>query len=176
MKSINDLKDIISESNISSLRVVETTSSANGYPSHVMPAITGFESWEQAEQFANANKLTLMWCDYRDGQNLWYRAHNAIEPMTITADDFGDSWSIEDNEEFWFEGFRQDMAECESIEQMQELIKVGEEIHDAFATLGDDEALLLYEGSLHRVIQAKNAICFYDEDVRHTELVAIDFL
>lgn len=174
MKSINDLQDIISESNISSLRVVETTSSRNGYPSHVLPAITGFESWEQAEQFASDNGLALMWCDYRDGQNLWYRANTASVPMTITADDFGDCWNIEDNEEFWFEGFQQDMASCESIEQMKELLKVGEEIHDAFGTLGDDEALLLCEGSLHRVIQVKNAISFYNEDVRHTELVAID--
>ena len=60
------------------------------------------------------------------------------------------------------------------LQQMRELLKDGEEIHEAFATLGDDEALLLYEGSLHRVIQAKNAIYFYDEGVRHTELVAID--
>lgn len=174
MKSINDLKDIISESGISSLRVIETTSSADGYPSHVIPAITGFESWEQAEQFASDNGLALMWCDYRDGQNLWYRANTASVPMTITADDFGDCWNIEDNIHSWFEGFQQDMAECESIEQMKELLKVGEGIADAFATLGEDEALLLFEGSLHRVIQVKNAISFYNEDVRHTELVAIE--
>lgn len=174
MKSINDLKDIISESNINSLRVVETTSNANGYPSHVMPAITGFESWEQAEQFAEAHNLTLMWCDYRYGQYLWYRANTASVPMTITADDFGDSYELVTSEEYWFDDFQEQMANCESIEQMRELLKDGEEIHDAFATLGDDEALLLFEGSLHRVIQAKNAIYFYDEDVNHTELVAID--
>lgn len=174
MKSINDLKDIISDSGHNCLRVIETTSSANGYPSHVLPAITGFESWEQAEQFANAYNLALMWCDYRDGQNLWHRANTASVPMTITADDFGYNWSVEDNEESWFQKFQQDMAECESIEQMKELLKAGEEIADAFATLGDEEALLLFEGSLHRVIQAKNAISFYDEDVNYTELVALD--
>lgn len=174
MKSINDLKDIISESGIAFLRVIETTSSANGYPSHVIPAITGFESWEQAEQFANAYNLTLMWCDYRNGQNLWYRANNAVIPMNISAEDYGDNYELVTSEEYWFDDFQEQMANCESIEQMQELLKVGEEIADAFATLGDDEALLLYEGSLHRVIQAKNAISFYNEDVRHTELVAID--
>lgn len=172
--TINDLKDIISESGISSLRVVETTSSRNGYPSHVLPAITGFESWEQAEQFAEDHNLTLMWCNYRAGQNLWCRWDHAIEPLNIIREYFGDNYDLVDDEEFWFEGFQQDMSSCESIEQMKELLKVGEEIHDAFATLGDDEALLLCEDSLRRVIQVNNAISFYDEDVRHTELVAIE--
>lgn len=174
MKSISDLKDIISESGIGSLRVIETTSSLNGYPSHVMPAITGFKSWEQAEQFAEAHNLTLMWCGYRNGQNLWSRGDIAVIPLSLNDYDFGDNYELVTSEEYWFDGFQQDMGNCESIEQMQELLKVGEEIHDAFATLGDDEALLLFEGSLHRVIQVQNAISFYDEDVDHTELVAID--
>lgn len=74
-----------------SMEIVETTSASNGYPEGIRKAVTGFESFAQAEEFARYNHLQLVWIDKRDGWHLWHRGGTALEPMKINMDTITDS-------------------------------------------------------------------------------------
>ena len=41
------------------LELISTTDSANGYPSNEMQAIIGFDNYEQAEELAEKNNLSV---------------------------------------------------------------------------------------------------------------------
>ena len=51
--------------------VVETTSGINGYPKDLQYAITGFKYFDEAQEFAEENGLTLISLHKRDGVHLW---------------------------------------------------------------------------------------------------------
>lgn len=53
------------------LDIVSVTSASNGYPQNVQLALIGFDTFEQAEDVANANGLTIVSLYKRDGWNLW---------------------------------------------------------------------------------------------------------
>lgn len=85
------------------LDIVSVTSASNGYPQNVQLALIGFDTFEQAEDVANANDLTIVSLYKRDGWNLWADQGAACGPIELCAEDYGDdyisfnsSWSVED--------------------------------------------------------------------------------
>lgn len=55
------------------LKVIQTTNSAIGYPSHLHPAIVGFKSFDEAEAMAKENHLQIQIFERRSGWSLWRR-------------------------------------------------------------------------------------------------------
>lgn len=51
--------------------IVSVTSASNGYPQNVQLALIGFDNFDQAEDVANANGLTIVSLYKRDGWNIW---------------------------------------------------------------------------------------------------------
>lgn len=76
------------------LAKIETTSERNGYPSHLRDAVIGFESFEQAKEFAEEFGFDLTYFEKRDGWQLWYRAGGvAFDPMLVSCNDYGDDYT-----------------------------------------------------------------------------------
>lgn len=74
------------------LDVESVTSSANGYPQNVQLALVGFDNFEQAEEVASANNLTLVILYKSDGQDLWRNINIAREPINLKAKYYGDDY------------------------------------------------------------------------------------
>lgn len=55
------------------LKVRPTTTASNGYPHNELPAIVGFDSYEQAERFADRYGFTLAHLELRDGHHFAHR-------------------------------------------------------------------------------------------------------
>ena len=73
--------------------IVETTSSLSGYPENLKWALTGFSSWEDAEDAAKALDGEIISLRRRDGQQLWTRDGRVFEPYTRVSES--------DDEEIW---------------------------------------------------------------------------
>ena len=74
------------------LELIETTSERNGYPRCLKKAIIGFDSMEEAREYAEQHNLSIEIFHKRDGWSLWYRTGNrAYDPFIRTAEDYGDT-------------------------------------------------------------------------------------
>lgn len=69
------------------LSYVETTSEGGGYPRNIQPAIIDFDSFEQAEDFANQHGLALEFVEKKDGWRLWYRTGNTAYEAIMDDED-----------------------------------------------------------------------------------------
>lgn len=91
----NDYLDLAEYSRYNALEYIETTSNSNGYPSNIKPAITGFNTFEDAENVARELGLNVEIFTTRDGWSLWVRNNNrTYEPFTISSEDYGDNYGV----------------------------------------------------------------------------------
>ena len=56
--------------------LIETTSERSGYPLDLKKAIIGFDSMEEAREYAEQHDLSIEIFHKRDGWNVWYRTGN----------------------------------------------------------------------------------------------------
>ena len=75
--------------------LIETTSERSGYPLNLKKAIIGFESMEEAREYAEQHDLSIEIFHKRDGWNVWYRTGDReYEPFTRTAEQYGDDYNL----------------------------------------------------------------------------------
>ena len=87
-----------------SLNFVEITQGMNGYPKGLYKAIAGFDSFEDAEYFAEKTNGEVVLLSRRDGHALWTNNGRQYEPLERV--DYIDEESYiafidEDNFEYW---------------------------------------------------------------------------
>ena len=86
------------------LELVTITQGMNGYPSGLYKAVSGFESFEDAEDFAKEVKGEVVLLTKRDGHQFWTNNGRQYEPLERV--DYIDEESYiafidEDNFEYW---------------------------------------------------------------------------
>lgn len=74
---------------MTTIKKIQTTSDANGYPTNLKNGYIGFETWAEAKKFAEEKDLALMCLSQKAGWQVWHREDSVYEPMTITAADYG---------------------------------------------------------------------------------------
>lgn len=173
MKNLSELKDIVSEYKeyAPNLEVVETTSERSGYPRHIIPAIIGFESWDQAELFCDENPdFQLIWLDRRDGWNLWHRGNTAVVPLDIERDleEKGELLKTPDEA---LESIKSNLESADTLDELYDMLDKYSSLCTAVNDLDDDEAIFLQNG-IWDVVKIKDVIEWH-EDVYHTVLAAI---
>ncbi|MBR1800651.1 MAG: hypothetical protein IJ767_04050 [Bacteroidaceae bacterium] len=159
--------DIISYSG-KMLSYVETTSSRTGYPENTSWAITGFEDYEEAEQFAKDNDLELIWLTKRDGWNLWFRADTYRgDKITIDDDTFGDNANVydtlrelDDDRREILNALISDGADINAIERFVLDWRHG---HDAMDGEGDNDVVAVWQEGVFDGVYTKHPAEFsYD--------------
>lgn len=173
MKNLSELKDIVSEYKkyAPNLEVVETTSERSGYPRYIIPAIIGFEDWDQAELFCDENPDSqLMWLDRRDGWNLWHRGNNAIVPLDIERD-LGEKGELYKTPDEALESIKSDLESADTLDELYDMLDKYSLLCAAANDLDNDEAIFLQNG-MWEVVKIKDVIEWH-EDVYHTVLAAI---
>lgn len=170
------MEDLRNISEIYGLQVINTTSARNGYPSHLQDAIIGFDNFEQAEEIARKEGLTLIWVDRRDGWQLWHRGKEAICPMNTEVEDYGDDYFfyesvkevIEDEKEV-ISALVEDEADYTKIDEAIE--RYGSLIEEA-AKLKKGQVVVAHSGYYYDTIYTTDIN--WSHDTKHYTLAAID--
>ena len=116
---------------MTTIKKIQTTSDANGYPTNLKNGYIGFETWAEAKKFAEEKDLALMCLSQKAGWQVWHREDSVYEPMTITAADYGDDYNFETDAEKYFESEREILEDCDTIEEAEEKLKTMREVIDA---------------------------------------------
>lgn len=155
--------DILQHKN---LEYIDTTSQANGYPCRLKKAVIGFESFEQAQEFADEYNLNLEVFKKRDGWAFWYRTRNkAFEPFVRTCEDYGDDYRFfesSDQFEFFENEVRDILVNCTDFEEAKQVIENAEKVYDEICNLSDDEFVVTRCGSYYDTIKKKTMQYEYD--------------
>lgn len=104
------------------LDIVSVTEASNGYPQNVQLALIGFDNFDQAEDVANANDLTIISLYKRDGWNLWAEQGAACGPIELGAEDYGDDYV----------SFNSSLSEEDLADDLRGAIDGIEELDDIF--------------------------------------------
>ena len=140
------------------LKFIETTSGMNGYPQDLMPALIGFNDYEEAEDFAREHGLQTYSFHKRDGWQLWERKNPAYEPMIITSDDYGDDYNMfthNELENYYENEVKPCLEDFDNMDDIKDFLNDEEEIMDELERCHDDEAVITYCGRYYDTIKVK---------------------
>lgn len=163
--NIAELADILE------LDYIETTSQRNGYPSNLKFALTGFDTFEQAQEVADEYGLSIEVFSKRDGWSLWYRTGNAAyEPFCNDEGDYGDNYSsiCKMDEQSFLEQEVDEVLryiEFEDVNSLVEFANNKKEIWDEVDAMDDDEIVITHFGKYYETI-GKRSMNFY-HDTQH---------
>lgn len=158
-----DLAEIASENG---LQVVDTTASRTGYPEALQKAIIGFDTFEQAEELAKENGLSIEAFKQHDGWDLWYRTGCQMgEAFLRSAEDFGDDYrgyTKEDLEGFYLNEVQPMVSDFEDFDSLRCFLDKMEKINDEIEDAEDDELVLTCCGEYYATIKARVMSYYYD--------------
>ena len=131
------------------LEIIETTSERNGYPRDLKLAITGFDTFEDAENLAKKYGLNIESFTSRDGWGVWYRTGGKMyKPFELDVyGDFGDNYS-EESEKDVCENLSERLEEdiFENIDEKIEFIKEQLELLEEISRASDDGVVVSHYG------------------------------
>lgn len=171
---------------------VETTSAWNGYPEHLVNAVIGFKTFDEAKEYADENGMDLIWLDRKDGWNLWHRGDQAYFPLTINEETLNDCQHIIRNvsevntmmqEEV---NFMFDNAEPEDARTTAEKLKAYASYFEELASAAEDlyEEIIILDSNGYMREDCKELPAWevvqehpieWREDNKQTMLAAINF-
>lgn len=179
MKNIEKLQALAEERG---LEVVTVTSGRNGYPEHLRPAVTGFESIKDAEAFAEAvGNCEVVSLHQRCGWQFWEREDFMMSDPYDMTDLYEDDGYInyflpdryESEEDFIdCEGIKDDLSDIDSFDGMIELLQAKKKVWEAIENMGEDEMVLEYLES-HEVETIKRYAMHYNHD-SHNYAIAVE--
>ena len=170
-----DLAEIASENG---LQLIDTTANSTGYPEWLQKAIIGFDTFEEAEELAKENGLSIEIFHKRDGWDLWYRTGStAYEPFRRSAEDFGDDYSEfskDDLEDFYENEVQPMVSEFESFDDLRSFLDKNEKIKDEIEDAEDDEIVITCCGEYYDTIKERTMSYNYDSHRYAIGLIDID--
>lgn len=139
-------------------------------------AIIGFDSFEQADELAKKNGLSIEIFTKRDGWNLWYRTGDkAWEPFERSAEEYGDDYrefSEEDLEGFYENEVQPFVSDFADFASLRSFLDNKEKIYDKIEEADDDELVITSEGNYYDTI--KKITMEYEYDTHHYAIGLID--
>lgn len=126
----------------------------------------GFDSFEEAQEYARVNGGDIVELHKRDGEHIWRNDGRTNKPYKLDGDTYGDDYmTYTDADEWWEEEFqsfniREYRCPAQAIERLQKM----EEIYDAIWALEENQQLLIHKPSLRYEIIAIETMS-YREDV-----------
>lgn len=141
------------------LKFIETTEDGrNGYPQNLKPALIGFETFEEAEEFAKENGLKTWIFHKRDGWQLWERRKPAYESFNVSAEDYGDNYNVfkaNDLDDYFENEVKPYLENFDNIEDLKDFLNNQEEIMNELECCDENEAVITCCGKWYDTIKAK---------------------
>lgn len=159
------------------LDIVSVTSSANGYPQNVQLALIGFDNFDQAEDVANANDLTIVSLYKRDGWNLWAEQGAACGPIKLGAEDYGDDYMSFDSsldEEYITDDLRRAIDGIEDLDDIFTIVDFYKKFKEELDDTSDDEQVIarMYDADTIEIIK-KEVMSWHDDANSSTTAIAL---
>lgn len=134
-------------------QTIETTTARNAYPQDLKTAIVGFDTFDEAEDFAEENGMELQIFHRHFGWQLWVRDNNRawdeLDIMPFFQDEDGTQvFTIDDAEDYFDEHVKPFLSEMTCIEELEAFVEKQKVIIDQFDCIGEDEFLVVRNGKL----------------------------
>ena len=148
------------------LDIASVTSSANGYPQNVQLALVGFDNFEQAEEVASANGLTIVSLYKRFGWKLWTEKGKARGPIDFFAENYGDDYISFDsswNERDIINNIRGTLDGTTNLDEIFDIIDFFKIVKGELDDISEDEQVVarMYDASSIEITK-KELMIFYD--------------
>ena len=160
------------------LELVEITQGMNGYPSGLYKAVSGFESFEDAECFADEVNGEVVLLSRRDGHQFWVNHGRQYEPLERAK------FIDENNEEMFtsessFESWANDVVknaleEGESIYDLKGLLYNLCEACDLIYEMDATEIAIVNKNDYDCYVYPKHDTHIHDDDVTDYMLAVVD--
>lgn len=148
------------------MKAIEITTGMNGYPSHLHRGYVGFDSFEEAECFAERFNGRVVTLKKRDGWQLWQSMGWTDGPFNIKESDYGDNYRLVSSVKEWESETRDFLYDLlddgASLEDIKNLLLGGLETKSHLETLGEGEAVLLHHGKYYDTIKTVT-MSFYED-------------
>lgn len=159
------------------LDIVSVTSSANGYPQNVQLALIGFDNFDQAEDVANANDLSIISLYKRDGWNLWAEQGAACGPIKLGAEDYGDDYMSFDSsldEDDLADDLRRVIDGIEDLDGIFTIVNFYKKFKEELDDISEDEQVIarMYDAESIEVIK-KEVMSWHDYANSSTTAIAL---
>ena len=162
MRTYNDYAQLAFDNG---LHCGHVTGGNNGYPSPYFGAfIYGFDNYQEAQNFLDANGGSMVICKKRDGWNVWQKHGETSRPLTAEdyLQDLGDNYSTITQSDVFQEldNLQRDISPAELHEELARLAYWAEELETASEC--DETVIINPMGETERV---SNNLMRYNEDV-----------
>lgn len=159
------------------LDIVSVTSASNGYPQNVQLALIGFDNFDQAEDVANANGLTIVSLYKRDGWNLWAEQGAAWGPIKLSAEDYGSDYMSCDSscdEDDITDDLRGAIDGIEELDGIFAIVDFYKKIKEELDGISEDEQVIarMYDADSIEVIK-KEVMSWHDDANSSTIAIAV---
>lgn len=159
------------------LDIVSVTKASNGYPHNVQLALIGFDNFDQAEDVANANDLTIVSIYKRDGWNIWAEQGAACAPIKLGAEDYGDDYMSFDSswdEDDITDDLRRAIDDIEELDGIFNIVDFYKKLKEEFDKISEDEQVIarMYDADSIEVIK-KEVMSWHDDANSSTTAIAL---
>lgn len=131
----------------------------NGYPIGIRGAIIGFESWKQAEEFANENGLTLVSLHKCDGWQMYERGNKMWEPFKPSASWYGDDYtqfSADDYEDFYDSEVKPFLCDFDDFETLQSFVEKQKVVYEELSKIDESKLVITFFGDYYDTIDKES--------------------
>lgn len=159
------------------LDIVSVTESSNGYPKNVRLALIGFDNFDQAEDVANANDLTIVSLYKRDGWNIWAEQGAAWGPIKLGAEDYGEDYMSFDSswdEDDLADDLRRAIDGIEDLDGIFTIVDFYKKIKEELDDISEDEQVIsrMYDAARIEIIK-KEVMSWHDYANSSTTAIAL---
>lgn len=147
------------------LQFIETTDNANGYAYDLEPALIGFDSFEDADAFAQEHGLQTMVFHKRDGWQLYQRGTIATEAFNLSADNYGDDYEMftPDVLAGYYENeVKPCLGDFNNMDELADFIEQQQKIMDELEMCDEGDAVITYCGKWYDTIKVKTMEWYHD--------------
>lgn len=150
------------------LQVVEITEGANGFPKNLTKAVTGFDSFEEAEKLAQETGTEVVELTKMLGWDLWTNEGTRFSPLRLSEDEYFDTYSMDDKE-VYLQSFKDDLiykiqqSDEFDLDKLEDEIAIAREVTDAIDCLENYGDVVIVQDGYYRETK-KNVGVGYEED------------
>lgn len=147
------------------LEYIETTTGRNGYPENIRGAIIGFETYDQAEEIAAKYGFDIELFKTRYGWQFWERCGWMPGPLKISAEDYGDDYSLYNDADDVLNSLKDVIPYMESIEEIIAFAENAREIIDEINDCKPGEIVITCQGRYYETVAEETMRWDHDSKV-----------
>ena len=168
MNTVLHIEDWLDYADSLGLEIVEVTEGMNGYPKNLSKAVIGFDTWQDAEEFAKETGREIVRITKRDGHQFWWSEGREFEPLKPTVAWYGDTYEAFESQDQWWESEKEFLQELFangiSSEAFKDEINRLIEIYNTFDGLEDNEQVVTESHAFPEIVPIET-MRWHDKDV-----------